>query len=42
MSALLKLRDYQTDMACEILCGPERAAALVLQQSFPGTKPVDN
>lgn len=34
-------RNYPPDMACEILCDPERAAALALQQSFPGAKPVD-
>lgn len=34
-------QQYPADLACEILCSPERAATLLLQQSFPGTKPVD-
>ncbi len=34
-------RQYPPDTDCEILCTPERAAALLLAGSFPGTKPVD-
>lgn len=30
-------QEYPPNLACEILCTPERKAALLLQQAFPGS-----